>query len=262
MEDKHVRNLLPEYIDGVLEKSRQKAVALHLDSCSDCRREWDQLRTLLKAFDEEEKEVPGERLRSNFYALLEREMASSKKVIPLRIQSTPIRATALLKVAAGVALLIGAFFLGKYEQQQRTGTTIRALVAQSNDMRQTAMLSLLGNRSASKRIQGVNYIEEFSDPDKTIMEALIRRMILDDNTNVRLAAVDALQQFKTSPGVTASYIKALETEKEPAVQLALIRILVSLREKKAVPPMQKLLENTDTENFIKEQIKSLLPTLV
>jgi HEAT repeat protein len=159
-------------------------------------------------------------------------------------------------------MLIGSFFLGKLQQERQSDQTIRALVLQSSDIKQTAMLSLMENRSASKRIQGVNYMEEFSDPDDLIMEALVRRMLFDENNNVRLAAVNALQPFNNLAPVTSAYIKALETEKDPRIQLALIRILVSIREKNAIPPMRQLLEDSQTETFVKDHIKSLLPTIV
>ncbi|MEC7263138.1 MAG: HEAT repeat domain-containing protein, partial [Bacteroidota bacterium] len=56
-------------------------------------------------------------------------------------------------------------------------------------------------------------------------------------------------------------IEALEKEKNPSIQVAIIQTLVQIQEKKAAEPMKKLLEKEDTQPFIKEQIKAVLPSL-
>jgi HEAT repeat protein len=124
------------------------------------------------------------------------------------------------------------------------------------------MLALLENKSASKRIRGIQYIEEFSQPDPEIVKALVMRMLNDENINVRLTAVNVLQRFIASETVKNGYIKALEIEKDPSIQITIIQLLVKIQEKKALKPMQKLLELNETHSFVKEEIKAILSNII
>jgi len=62
-------------------------------------------------------------------------------------------------------------------------------------MKQMVMLSLLKQQSASERLRGVNWSYQIEQPDEQVLSALLRALDSDPNVNVRLAAVDALQQF-------------------------------------------------------------------
>lgn len=152
--------------------------------------------------------------------------------------------------------------MGKYQQEEKSGKEIALLTNESMQVKQMAMLSLMENKSASKRIQGVNYIDEFSKPDEAIVMALADRMLYDENINVRRTAVEVLGGFTASETVKNSYIKALKIEKDPGIQIAIIQILGQLREKKAIAPMKYLLEQEDTQPYVKKQLESTLPQII
>lgn len=265
MKQNHVTDLLPEYLDGLLDKTQKGKVETHLKKCALCTKELKDLKVLFNSFDEEKEVVPSDNLKTNFYELLEKEKQNSLKVITIGSKAKSSKKSwmpNLLKIAASIVLLIGSFMMGKKQQEQKANVEIAALMNESLDIKQTAMLSLMENKSASKRIQGVHYIDEFSNPDEAIVTALTDRMLYDENTNVRLTAVEALRGFTTSETVKNAYIKALKIEKDPGIQITVIQILVQIQEKKAVAPMQELLLQEDTQPFIKEQIKSLLPNII
>ena len=165
------------------------------------------------------------------------------------------------KIAAGIALLVGAFFFGKQRQAQSSNIQIAQLANESQGLKQTAMLSLMGSKSASKRIQGVSYIEEFDVPDDAIVNALADRMLHDENTNVRRTAVEVLSEFTASETVKSSFIKALKTEKDPGIQISIIQVLGKIQEKKAVAPMKYLLDQEDTQPYVKDELKISTPTV-
>lgn len=265
MKNNHITDLLPEYLDNTLGNLQKKNVEAHIKECGACKKELEELRILFGAFKKEKEIAPSEALKNNFYELLEREKQTSPKVVQMdsvKRASNNRWASNALKVAASVVLLVSGFLLGKYQQGQESNKEIALLAAESLEIKQTAMLSLMENKSASKRIQGVNYIEEFTDPDKAIVNALTDRMLYDGNTNVRLTAVEALGKFTASEAVKKSFIEALGTEKDPGIQIIIIQTLVSIQERKAVVPMQQLLELDDTQPFVKEHIESLLPSLI
>ena len=260
MKTEHISDLLPDYLDDTLDRKKRQTIEKHLEHCKSCQAELAELNVLFSSFKQEAVHEPSARLRENFYSMLKEE---KEKVIALPTKPTSGKIwLEPLKIAATLALIAGSFLLGKYQEKAAANSTIAALETKNQDFKQTAMLSLMENQSASKRIQGVNYIEEFKQPDAAILNALIGRMQNDNTINVRLAATEALEKFTASEKVKAAYIQTLETETDPGLQIKIIQILVKIQEKKVVKPMQRLLETGNTEPFVKDQIKSLLPGIL
>ena len=263
MDTNDIKELLPDYLDGTLSDKERKMVEDHLESSSELREELEGLRVLLQVMGEDKIAVPTTRLRTNFEQALELEKSSMGKVVSMETgKSKSNWASNLLKVAASIALLVASFQMGGVFQQQKSDADLLALQNESLQMKQTVMLSLMENQSASKRIQGVSYIEEFENPDEAIIDALADRLLHDEHDNVRLTAFDALSRFTSSEQVKTVLIEALEREKNPSIQIGIIQALVQMQEKKAVAPMKKLLEQEDTQPFIKDQIKAGLPKII
>jgi hypothetical protein len=261
MEKEHVQDLLIDYLDNSLTPSQQKKVVAHLKECAGCSDELTRCKKLFAAFDNETQAIPIASIRTNFLRQLENEKQRVAKETPIKSIESKTTSNWLgnsLKLAAGLALLIGSFLLGKYQEVQRSDTTIASLQTEGIEIRETAILALMENKSASRRIQGVNFVEEFENPDKAIVTALIDRMLHDDNVNVRSAAVDALSRFSSSEVVKLAFIRALEFEKDPGIQIAVLENLVRIQAKKAVGPMKKLMEQEDTQPFVKKEIHRIL----
>lgn len=262
MENEHISDLIPEYLDGSLDNKTVEIIDGHLSHCSECQQEVKEMKVLFTAFKSDVVAVPSERLRSKFEKALESEKAAMGKVVPLSSEKRTYHwANSVLKIAASIALLVASFQMGGVFQKKKIDQEFAELKEENLSMKQTAMLSLMENQSASKRIQGVAYIEEFENPDEAIIQALANRLLNDDNDNVRLTAFEALSKYTSSETVKNVLIEALEKEKNPSIQVAIIQTLVQIQEKKAAEPMKKLLEKEDTQPFIKEQIKAVLPSL-
>ena len=257
----HKSEFLPDYLDNNLDEAERKNVDAHLKQCEACRMELAELEAFFTAFKEEPLHEPSAAVSDNFYAMLEKEKTKDEKVISLKAKPAKIWLETL-KIAATIAIIAGSFLLGKYQEKSAYNSTIAALEIKNQDFKQTAMLSLMENQSASKRIQGVNYINQFKEPDAAIVNALISRMQHDDNANVRLAATEALEKFTASEKVKLAYITSLEQETDPGIQIKIMQILVNIQEKKAIKPMEKLLKTENTQPFVKEQIKSLMPGIL
>lgn len=265
MKNEHKAHLLPEYLEGLLADDQKEEVEQHLNDCSNCAQELDEYRTMLNAFDSELGEVPSNTLREGFYKLLDEEKNISSEFSQSRSikkHSPKNWLPKILKIAASLALLVCSYLFGSYHNSIKVNNEIAMLKEKNLGIRQTAMLSLMENKSASKRIQGVNYVEGFSQPDEDILKALTERMLNDENANVRLTAVNALTGFEKSKTVRIALVKALKSEKDPNIQIAVIHSLVKLKDKNAIAPMKQLLEQNDTQPFVKEQIKSLIPSII
>ncbi|MEL6974236.1 MAG: HEAT repeat domain-containing protein [Bacteroidota bacterium] len=254
---------IPEYLDDLLPPEKRNEFEAYLKTCPDCEKELEEMRILFAAIAEDKISVPSSNLRNAFLKDLEEAKAKDVKVIPLAQKKEKSNwASNLLKVAASVALLVASFQMGGFFEKEKSNQSLETLQNESLVMKQQVMLSLMENQSASKRIQGVNYIEEIPNPDEAIVTALSQRMLNDENDNVRLTALEALARFAANDMVKDVFIKALEKEKNPSIQILIIDILVSVQEKRAVAPMQKLLEQEDTQPFIKKQIQTGLPKII
>lgn len=265
MKKEHITHLLPEYLEGILTNDRKTEVEHHLNDCPNCTKELEEYRTMLNAFDSELRETPSNTIREGFYKLIDEEKRTKDELVksePIKKPSVKNWIPKVLRIAAVLALVVGSYLFGNYQYSMDTNKEIVILKEKYLGIRQTAMLSLMENKSASKRIQGVNYVEGFSQPDEDILIALTERMLNDENANVRLTAVNALASFTDSKTVRKALIKALKSEKNPNIQITVIHTLVKLRDKNMVAPMKQLLDQKDTQPFVKEQIRSLIPSIL
>lgn len=262
MNKNHVSDLIPEYLDGILPTHIHKEVEQHVSNCSLCQQELEEMKVLLNVLDDETADVPSDRLRSKFLETLEAEKENQTKVVSMDSRKNSNWANNMLKIAASIALLVASFQMGSIFQQQKIDSDIATLKDETVQMRQTAMLSLMENQSASKRIQGVGFIDEFEQPDEVIIKALANRLLYDESDNVRLTAFEALSKFTSSKTVTNVFVDALAQEKNPSIQIGIIQELVKIQEKKAVDAMKRLLEKEETQPFVKDEIKSALPQII
>jgi HEAT repeat protein len=118
----------------------------------------------------------------------------------------------------------------------------------------TMMMTMLDNhQSASQRVLGATVAMKMERPDDEIIHALASAMNEDSNTNVRLAALDALSKFNKEQNVRKLLITSLTTQKDPIVQIALIRILVEIRAQGAVKEFQRITTDEETLKEVKDE---------
>jgi hypothetical protein len=187
---------------------------------------------------------PSAELKSSFDAMLEKEIrqADRRKTIFFRPNVYRV-AAAITLLALGVTM---GFWISKYQRQQDELAEIR------KEMQETKLklMTMLDNdRSASQRVLGATVALHMEKTDTEIVNALVRAMNEDPSTNVRLAALDALKKFHRDPAVRKVLIASLAIQKDPVVQINLIRLLVEMQEKSAVRELQRI--STD-EEMIKE----------
>jgi HEAT repeat protein len=120
-----------------------------------------------------------------------------------------------------------------------------------------AMMAMLDNdQSASQRIKGVNVAMDFTSADADIVRALFTAMNSDPNTNVRLAALGALGKFQDDTVVRKGLIESLAKQRDPMVQIALIQMLVQMKQKGVVDDLKKIVEDPRTIKAVKDEAYS------
>ncbi len=162
-----------------------------------------------------------------------------------------------LRIAAGISLLLMGFMAGKFYDRQTlfNGGETQAVIADANKelslMKQVLMTSQDEYSSASDRIQAVNQVRQLEETDKELVQLLINTMNFDPNINVRIAASEALFQFNDDPVVRLALINSLKIQKDPAIQITLIDMLIQMKEKRAVDTMRKMLQNEEVLDVVK-----------
>jgi hypothetical protein len=130
---------------------------------------------------------------------------------------------------------------------------LAGLRSEVRSMRRLVAVSLLQQQSASDRLKGVNWSSRVERPDNEVLLALLHTLKYDSNVNVRLAAVDALHQFSSEPVVRLGLIEALRMQDSPLVQIALIDLLVEIRDKQAIDILRRLKQDREQNEAVKER---------
>jgi len=263
MDCKTIEPHIVDYLDGQLSTEESQNIKNHIASCAACKANYEETKSLFLAFKNVEEETPSDNLRTGFYKLLEEEkLLHDAKIVQFTKQKKEFPWKQAFQIAASIVFMLGGYFIGSHTSKQTSNQKISALQQETVELREDMMLAMIENQSPSKRIQAVNFTESFAKPDIKILEALIGRMQYDGNMNVRLAAAEALSEFPKSTIVKDAFIEALTTQKDPSLQIAIIQFLVKIQEKRAIAPMQQLLEHVDTPDFVKEQVNSGISQII
>ncbi len=248
------------YLADDIDAAAKGDVRDHIASCPACREELEGLSAVWTRLGVVPREQPSGRLRENFYTMLEeaKREADAKDagrgpgrirdfLGDLRVTRRPAHvyafSLALLAVGAGAGFLL---------REAGTAGRTAALHRELQDMRQTVALSMIDRPRASDRLEGVGMSARLDNPGRKTLEALVDTLNGDPNVNVRLAAVDALYLFRNDPGVKDNLVRSLGKQGSPLVQVALIDLLVEIRERRAADALRKLIGKARLAPQVKE----------
>ena len=252
MDNEKFEMQLIDYIDGKLSEDERQQVEQELVRNDQAFKLYEQLKEVIHAIDKTKKLDPSHELKKKFDDFLVAEIKESKKEAR-SIFFQP----GFFRIAAAVALLIVGGGIGFWISRQSTQRQEIEAIAQELARTKTLMMGLIENQqSASQRLQGVNVALTIQNADDEVVKALALRMNEDANTNVRLAALDALSKFHTEPQVRKVLLDALSTQKDPVVQIALIQLMVKMKEKSVVNDLQKIVEDDETMKAVKDEAYS------
>lgn len=236
MEKEKLEAMLVEFIDGTLPATDCEWLEREIATNPETARLFEQTKQLLAMMDKSAELEPSPTLKTNFAKHLSAEMEKQKggRVVSFQVST-------LYRIAAGVALVIASsiaiYWVNRGIEQERRLAAIEAELQRTK----TQMISMLQNpNSAGQRLQGVSVSLQIAKMDDEIVDALVRTLETDPNTNVRLAAMDALARFHEQPHVRSELIMALSVQTDPSVQIALIRLLVEIKAKDSLKELQRI----------------------
>lgn len=251
MEREQMESMIIDYIDNKLNSVDKQKIEQLLMKNADAYKLYEQLKEVMHVMDKASGLEPRTSLKVGFEEILQREMRQHHEA--KTIFFTP----AVYRVAAAIALLILGVSVGYWINENNEQK--EQLAAMRQEMIETKMLMmkmLQNDQSASQRIQGVNVANRMEKTDTEIVRALVKTMNEDPNSNVRLAALDALGKLTGDPAVRKALAESLSKQKDPVVQISLIQLLVKMKEKSVVEDLQKMVDDAETLQPVKDEAYS------
>jgi anti-sigma factor RsiW len=259
MEKEKLESLLIDYIDGSLNEADRVIVEKELAQNPEAITLYNQLKEVISLMDKIQHAEPSFSLRAKFEKSLQEEIISSGKSSSAKASEGKqlFFSPWTLRIAAAVVLVMIGVVIGNQINQNREHAEQLAAVKKELEENKRVMMAMLENQqSASQRVMGANVAYEMKQADDEILNALINAMNEDPNTNVRLTALEALGKFYQQGQVRSKLIKSLATQKDPVVQIALIRLLVQMKEKEVVNQLEKITRDGMTIKAVKDEAHS------
>jgi len=262
--------LLADYWSQSLGEAQELGFEAQLATCNECRAETERLGALWKNLALLPIEEPGPNLRGRFYEAL----GAYRQGLESRPRRNLRDALAAFwpkqpawQMAVSFALLVAGVGVGygihpdRPAREQPANSELAQLRGEVSNMRQMVALSLLQQQSASERLRGVSWAYRVEPSDTEVLSALLTAVNQDPNVNVRLAAVDALHAFGSSPVTRNAIIRAIPRQTTPLVQIALLDLLVDLKEKEAAPELRKLSTDEAVNGGVRQHARWALEKL-
>lgn len=263
---------LAGWLNDDLSPAEREVVEKHLESCIACRGELAAMKEVWDMMSEMETPEPSAHMKVKFQAMLDTykdSVQEQKEEIwgSLRrhlqnmwqVQPKWTMAYSLVIVLIGIAAGYLLFYSSKGSRQEQQ---LQALTSQVHELKQTMMLALLENPSASERIRGVSYTSEIKHADKEVIDALLATLNNDPNVNVRLSTLEALSHLASHPEVRQGLIQSIARQDSPIIQLAIADLMLKLQEKGSINSLKELLKQKDLNPGVRDKIKQTITQLI
>ncbi len=252
-----LKEQIPEYLSGALPEAARENFLVHLESCASCRREVEELGAVWRGLELLPSPQPDPAMRHRFLEVLAayqyglQQAGGPKRSAwswPALTALWPARP--IWQAAFSVALVLAGAALGHFA---RPNSEVTQLKGEVESMRQLVTLSLLQQQSPSARLRGITYSYQVERPDAQVEKALLYTVSHDNNVNVRLSAVDALQKYARVPEISQALIDAIPAQDSPLVQIALIDLLVQMNDGAVAPTLQKLESDPAVNDAVRQR---------
>jgi len=281
MNCEEAKKLFADDWNDTLSERDSLALSAHLSECPACCDEMERLRALWTRLGSLPAEEPRAEVRHRFYEALE--------AYGHGMASTPVRGFGGRRfvpdspawrwgaIAAVLVLGVGAGYIagrrGSASENSAQNNEVSQLRQEVGTMRELVALSLLQQQSAGERLRGVDYAYQAAQPNsrpgrsgnqesQQVLAALLDSVSNDPNVNVRLAAADALRGFGQNPVARQGIIRAIARQSAPLVQVALIDLVVDLKDANAAAELRTLAQNPSSDPAVRERASWALEQLL
>lgn len=153
-------------------------------------------------------------------------------------------------IISGLVLVV---FLAFYFFQNKAQNELLEETKQELFALKTTMSQLLDNESSIKRIKAVSLSNSMEVADPEIIQIMISTMQNDEDESVKLAAVNALEEYAHMEVVKHALIEALEASDKAFFKIKIINILTELKEERALPLLDQIIDDNGSHGYLKEE---------
>ncbi|PJJ84200.1 HEAT repeat domain-containing protein [Mucilaginibacter auburnensis] len=270
MKCEHYEELFMGKLQNSLTGAQLAELDQHLKACPACRTELAALTTVWQHMAVIEAPEPPANMEADFNAMLnnfkqKEAVKNASAGLFDRLKQLWNKPTAW-PVSYQFALILISFFCGYLVFWQGKGgeqdKQLSQLATEVNELKQTMMLAMLENPSASERIKAVSYTEELKTADQQVIAALLTTLNNDPNVNVRLTTLEALAKLANHPEVREGLIRSVSQQESPLMQSAIADVMLKLQEKRAVKPLKKLLKDPELNEGVREKVTETINSLI
>jgi hypothetical protein len=259
--------LFTGWMNNELTQPEREKLEQHLTGCAECREEFAAMQQIWGVMDEVVVPEPSTRMQTDFRTMLNDYKASVTEHRSIKEQLNQLwQLRSRWSLAYNLAIVLISFGCGYLffhtgrgsEQEQQ----LKELTSQVHELKQTMMLALLENPSASERIRGVSYTSEIKHADKEVIDALLATLNNDPNVNVRLSTLDALTHLVNHPEVREGLVQSITQQDSPLMQSAIADVMLKLQEKSSVKSFKELLKQKNLDRGVRDKIKETITQLI
>lgn len=245
MEQEQITEKLLQYIDGAITGVEAMTIKEWIESDIEVRLQYEQLKSLQNIMAASYNHpVPSERMVTRFENWLDDQTKTKVISFPRKLWS----------IAATVTVLVvSAVIAWSVYSSNKQKAELAAIKTQLEETRQLVLNQMQNPLSASTRISAVHASQEMIAPDDELIEVLVKTLNEDPNSNVRMASLEALSKFYMQPNVKKALLEAMKNQKDPVVQIALIQLLVQMKEKTILSDLQQLIDHPGTMKAVKDE---------
>ncbi len=259
MNKNQIEELIAKYNEGLTDPSEILQLELLIESGEVELTSLRELTRFDESIDKFKEPVPSKTLDKNFYDMLSKATSKSKQ---FDFASWFSFESWIPKLAVAAVLILMGFLGGTALQKNSGGGEVKELVQEVSGLKEMIMISMLEKESATDRLKAVSLSEEIQGPSKKVTEALFKTLNSDPSVNVRLAALDALHNYATSPAVREGLVRSIAQQESPLVQVALAELMVTMQEKSSVKELKKILQQKSTPKEVKQRIEESIKVLI
>ncbi|MBC8181192.1 HEAT repeat domain-containing protein [candidate division KSB1 bacterium] len=268
---KQIITNIPDFLVGNLDQLKQDQFQKHLNDCPTCKTEVESLSGIWGKMEKIPEEIPETALKIRFENMLDvykqgmkevKQPFSFKNYFLSVFESWRLKHPAFQFAGSVMLLLIGltiGYFLHPIISN---GNNVIQLREEIINMQQVVSLTLLKQKSASDRLQGVMVGSKIAGQSSNVLSELINTLNTDPNVNVRLAAVNALYLYRNNPQIKQGLINSLSVQESPLVQIALVDLLSEIKEEKTLHALKELIKKNHLNPEVKKRAESWLNQLL
>jgi len=263
-----IEEIVLEYLNGNFNESRKMELEELLIQNGYTIDELHELSKMYNQMDDIPVPEPDERMNENFYEMLEEQKSKIEKhsnqlnnLIQLFVDF--FKPKYVVRIAYTFGLLFVGWAIGFwFSADSNNENQLNYMASEIREMKNMITYSTLNQPSATERMKLINSINQEDKTDEKIISALIKTLNHDENVNVRIVTVEALAKLGENSRVREGLIHSLAVQESPLLQMAIIDILVTLKDKNAVGHLKSLLEKKDLNDTVRSRVENGLKILI